>query len=349
MADRLTCMRILAITNMFPTSRAPASGVFIEEQIKGLRTRGLDVQVFFVDRRREGPSIYYRMEPLLRHALADFGPDLIHVMYGGVLAAQVTAASGLPPVLVTFHGSDLLGENFSGPVRKIISRYGVHCSRKAARKARGVVVVARHLMGALGPRVERDKVRIIPCGIDLERFKPLARTECCHRLGWCAEEFHILFASSSGDPVKRPQLARAAAARLARERAGVNFHLLSGVPNNEVPFHLNASDVLLLTSRHEGSPTVVKEALACGLPVVSVPVGDVAERIGGVHGCHLAKPDATDLAWKLDLVYQDRRRLDCREKLKALSIEAAAAELEQFYRELAPMAGQIEEAVAAAA
>jgi len=58
---------------------------------------------------------------------------------------------------------------------------------------------------------------------------------------------------------------------------------------------LNASNVLLLTSLHEGSPTVVKEALACGLPVVSVDVGDVAERIEGIEGCHLAV--ATPETW----------------------------------------------------
>jgi glycosyltransferase involved in cell wall biosynthesis len=270
----------------------------------------------------------------MEREVSGFGPDLIHVMYGGVMAHQVTAARGLPPVIVTFHGSDLLGENRSGWVRKLISRYGVCCSRSAARRAQGVVVVARHLLRALGKQVDPAKIRVIPCGIDLERFRPLRQDQCQARLRWESNEFHILFASSAGDPVKRPELAQAAAANLERRKGRVRFHLLSGVPNCDVPFWINASDVLLLTSEHEGSPTIVKEALACGLPIVSVPVGDVPERIGDVPGCHLAPPDPVELAEKMALVYEHGQRLDCRHKLQALSCETIAARLEDFYREV---------------
>jgi glycosyltransferase involved in cell wall biosynthesis len=327
-------MRVLAVTNIFPAPDSPASGVFIGEQVSGLRSRGIEVQVLMVNRRREGPWIYYRMETKLRKAMAEFAPDLIHVMYGGVMAAQVTAKPGLPPVVVTFHGSDLLGENLSGWIRKFVSRYGVYCSRRAARRAQGVVVVARHLLRALGKRVDTGKIRLIPCGINVDRFKPLGQQECRERLGWAADAFYILFASSAGDPVKRPQLAQAAAERLARERSGVQYRVLAGVPNNEVPLWLNASDVLLLTSRHEGSPTIVKEALACGLPVVSVPVGDVLERIGNINGCYLAEPEPGDLSRKLSLAYERRTRVDCRESLRELSLQAVARKLEEFYAEL---------------
>jgi glycosyltransferase involved in cell wall biosynthesis len=255
-------------------------------------------------------------------------------MYGGVMAGQVTQQRRLPPAIVTFHGSDLLGENLSGLARKIISHYGVHCSRKAARRAHGVIVVARHLLNALDRQVQPEKIRVIPCGIDLERFKPLDRNQCQAQLGWSASHFHVLFVSSSGDPVKRPELARAAAAHLGRKRGSVQFHMLAGVSNGEVPVWLNASDVLLLTSKHEGSPTIVKEALACGLPVVSVPVGDIPERITGIKGCYLAEPDPNDLGEKLDLVYQHRERLDCRAKLQNVSCGAIAAQLEEFYVEV---------------
>ena len=110
--------------------------------------------------------------------------------------------------------------------------------------------------------------------------------------------------------------------------------MLSGVSNDKVPVWLNASDVLLVTSKHEGSPTVVKEALASGLPIVSVPVGDIPERIAGVAGCYLAEPDPDDLAEKLDFVYQRRERLDCRDKLQKLSCGAVAATIEEFYGEV---------------
>src|SRR5438067_107150 len=332
-------MRVLAITNLYPTAESPGSGVFIAQQIESLRSRGIEVEVMFLDRRREGPWVYYRIGAALRRKVAEFVPDLIHVMYGGVMAAEVTRQRRLPPAIVNFHGSDLLGENLSGLLRKIISHYGVYCSRRAARRAQGTIVVARHLLNALDHRLNAAKIRVIPCGIDLERFKPLDRTQCQAQLGWSASHFHVLFVSSSDDPVKRPELARSAAAHLDSKRGLVQFHLLSGVSNNKVPVWLNASDVLLVTSQHEGSPTIVKEALACGLPIVSVSVGDIPERIADISGCYLATPNPNDLGEKLDLVYQRRQRLDCRDKLQNLSCGAIAATIEQFYVEILRRSG----------
>jgi glycosyltransferase involved in cell wall biosynthesis len=241
---------------------------------------------------------------------------------------------GLPPVVVTFHGSDLLGENLSGPWRKLISRYGVYCSRRAARKAHGVVVVARHLLDALRGAVSLEQVKVIPCGIDLERFRRMDPIVCRQRLGWPAGISHVLFATSAGDPVKRPWLARAAMEHLAADGIRAELHLLSGIPNSDVPVWINASDVLLLTSKHEGSPTIVKEALACGVPIVSVDVGDVGERIDGIKGCYLASAEPADLALRLRWVFERSRRLDCRGRLEELSCEVTAGKLKEFYGEI---------------
>jgi glycosyltransferase involved in cell wall biosynthesis len=327
-------MRVLAVTNLHPTLESPGGGAFIAQQIESLRSRGIEMEVMFLNRRRDGPWVYYRLGPALRRKVREFGPDLIHVMYGGVMAAEVTRQRCMAPAIVNFHGSDLLGENLSGPWRKIISQYGVYCSIKAARRAQGVIVVSRNLLHALDRRVSARKVRVIPCGIDLGRFKPLDRRLCQEELGWPASQFHVLFVSSSGDPVKRPELARSATEHLERKRGSVQFHMLSGVANHQVPIWLNASDVLLVTSKHEGSPTIVKEALACGLPIVSVAVGDISERIAGITGCYLADADPGDLGEKLDLIHQRREKLHCRDKLQKLSCGAIAATIEEFYVEV---------------
>ena len=201
-------MRILAVTNMYPSAAQPGSGVFVKEQIKGLCAIGLDVRVLFVDRRRDGASVYYRMGHRIANAIAEFDPDVIHVMYGGVMADQIVRHHHGRPTVVTFHGSDLLGENLSGWLRRTLSHYGVVCSRKAAKAADRVILVARHLVRALNSNVRADKIRVIPCGIDLERFKPMDSLSCKQRLGWDTGSFHVLFASSNGDPVKRPWLAK---------------------------------------------------------------------------------------------------------------------------------------------
>jgi teichuronic acid biosynthesis glycosyltransferase TuaC len=331
-------MRILAITNMYPSKESPGSGVFVEEQVKSLRTLGLEVRVLFVNRRREGAAVYYRMRRPIGHALAEFQPDLIHVMYGGVMAWQVVQHHHVRPILVTFHGSDLLGENLSGWMRKLVSGYGVLCSKRAARAADGVIVVARHLLRAL-PRIESEaKVRVLPCGIDLDRFRPLDTLACKRELKWNEDAFHVLFASGNGDPVKRPWLAREAVDQALTRGMSTELHCMTHVPHSQVPLWLNASDALLLTSDHEGSPTIVKEALACGLPIVSVPVGDVVERIGSIDGCHLAEPHASALAEKLLLVRERKNRVNARGQLDEISAASVAGRLKGIYEAMAPTA-----------
>jgi teichuronic acid biosynthesis glycosyltransferase TuaC len=324
-------MRILAVTNMYPSEGFPGRGVFVYEQIQSLIALGLSVRVLFVDRRREGPSAYYRMGSRLAEVFGEFDPDLVHVMYGGVMAERVVQQHHARPTLVTFHGSDLLGERLSGWARKLISLYGVWCSRRAAKAAEGIVVVARHLLRALPPAALAANVRVLPCGIDLDRFRPMDPQLCRRQLGWRSDSFHVLFASSNGDPVKRPWLANAAVEETLRRGIPAELHCMTGVPNSTVPVWLNASDALLLTSLHEGSPTIVKEALACGLPVVSVDVGDVAERVETIEGCYLAQPEPADLASKLSLVHQRRARLDCRNRLEELGVQNVARRLQVLY------------------
>lgn len=326
-------LSILTVTNMYPTGTHPAQGVFVEQQIKGLRAIGLPVEVFHVDRAAQGMGVYFRMLKPLAAAVAATRPALLHVMYGGVMADRVTRWNTQCPTIVTFHGSDLLGENLSGRWRKLISHYGVHCSRRAAGKAQGVILVAQRLKPALPAGLDETKVRVIPCGIDLDRFQPMDKAACQRHLGWSAGCFHVLFPSNNRDPVKRPWLAAAAVAVLNGAGVPTELHCLRGVANPEVPTWMNASDALLLTSAHEGSPTVVKEALACGVPVVSLDVGDVAERIEGIAGCHLAVPEPADLAAKLRMVQRTDCRVSAREKMQELSIRNVALTLERFYRE----------------
>jgi glycosyltransferase involved in cell wall biosynthesis len=270
----------------------------------------------------------------ISEAVDAFKPDVIHVMYGGVMADQIVRHHHVCPIVVTFRGSDLLGENLSGWMRKIVSHYGVICSRRAAHEADGVVVVARHLIGALNGTAKPEKIRVIPSGIDLNRFKPMDSLACKNKLGWKLESFHVVFASSSGDPVKRPRLAQAAVEHSKRLGCPAEFHFITGIPSSEVPLWMNAADALLMTSLHEGSPNVVKEALACGLPVVSVEVGDVVEQINGMEGCHLSAPEPAALASQLRSVWMRGKRLDCHEKREDLSALSVAWKLEQFYKEI---------------
>ena len=326
-------MKILAITNMYPKPETPALGVFVKQQIEGLRHIGLDVDVLVVERREKGMGSYFTMEEKLRHHIRQFDPDLVHIMYGGVLAERVTRMNTDIPFVVSFCGSDLFGEHLSGSLRRIAGDCGVFASYIAAWRADGIIVKSRNLYEALPPTIDRSKVRIIPNGIDLERFRALDRMDCRKTLGWSLNKFHVLFPTTNGDPVKRFALARAAIEVANESGLNAEIHQLKGVAHEQVPVWLNASDVVLLTSLHEGSPNIVKEALGCNVPIVSVDVGDVRERINGIEGCYIALPDPCDLGVKLGLVKSMGKRIAGYGRVQELSLEHISLSIRNFYQE----------------
>lgn len=319
---------------MFPSADFPASGTFVEQQVKGLREVGVSVDVMVVDRAGRGVQAYLSLGRQLRRSLAESRPDIVHVMYGGIMAWMVARQVRTKPTVISFCGSDLLGERLSGRVRRFVSGVGVLASHRAARRASGIVVKSNNLERALPATVHREKVRVIPNGIDLELFRPLDRDTCRTKLGWEPDRFHILFPTNCGDPVKRFGLAKAAVEEANRAGLNATIHELRGVRHSEVPAWLNASDVVLLTSLHEGSPNVIKEALACNVSVVSVDVGDVAERIRGIDGCYIAVPEPMDLASKLLLVHSGGPRIKGRDAMQALSLQCVGEQLRDFYTDV---------------
>src|SRR5262249_21571513 len=198
-------MRILALTNMYPTPQNPSAATFVEQQIKGLRHIGLDVEVIFVDRAQHGISAYWGLGSKLLSKIKELRVNLVHVMYGGIISYQATRIAANTPTIVTFHGSDLFGECLSGMTRRMSAGIGVLASWAAARRASGIVTVSESLKRSLPEDVDRGKVRVIPCGIDIGLFKPLDRNVCRNKLGWQPNTFHILFAANTDNPIKRPE------------------------------------------------------------------------------------------------------------------------------------------------
>jgi glycosyltransferase involved in cell wall biosynthesis len=258
-------------------------------------------------------------------------------MYGGIMADIVTKAlQNTPtPVVVSFCGSDLLGEHLNGMVRKITNHiFGVMASHRAARRAHGIIVKSRNLQNALPRAEDRKRARILANGVSLDRFQPLDRRECREKLGWEPNRFLVLFPTNAGDRRKRLWLAEGAV-RVAKE-SGIDIELveLKGVPHAEVGVWINASDVVILTSQHEGSPNVVKEALACNVPIVSVDVGDVVERLEGIAGCYIAEENERDLGDKLRKVHDGMRVVEGRDKVLELTLERVAERVKAFYEEV---------------
>lgn len=331
-------MRVLVVTNMYPTETSPWSGTFVRQQVESLQGSGVDVDLLFLDRLRDGRGVYRGLARRVLRRAVETRADVVHVMYGGVMAESVARARLRVPVVVSYCGSDLLGDPEAKRVRRISSGLGVLASRRAARRAAGVIVKSENLRRALPP-LDPRRVWLIPNGVDLQRFRPRDGEACRRELGWDPQTRHVLFPSRPENRVKRFTLAREAVERLTRAGRPVRLHVLDRVSHDRVSIYLNASDCLLMTSEHEGSPNIVKEALACNRPVVSVDVGDIRERIEGVPGCSIAAGRAEDLAAALEAAFAlGRSSANAngspeigRDRMRALSLDAVAARIGAVY------------------
>ena len=303
-------LRVLVVTNMFPTEADPAFGTFVGEQVDSLRRLGVDVDVLFINP-REGKSSYLRGPAWLRRQMAARPYDLIHAHY--VFCGLIAATQRRLPVVLTHHGIEVL-TGWTAPL-----------SRWAARLAQ-VTIVTSPQMAERMP----GEVIVAPCGIDLDLFTPISQEEARRELGLPAARRLVLFAGELRSE-KRIEIARAAVERLNETEGDVELVIAAGQPHERVPLFMSACDVLVLVSDYEGSPMVVKEAMACGLPIVATDVGDVSTVIGDTEGCYLCRQDVDDVTGKLRQALAFGRRTDGRSHVTHLSQRAIAERLVGIY------------------
>jgi len=213
-------------------------------------------------------------------------------------------------------------------------------SHLAALRASRIICVSQQLAGRLWWC--RRKVAVVPSGVDLDLFFPIDRSAARDRLGWGRDERVVLFAAGASPAVKRLDLAEASMTH-ARELAGaVRFVVLRGdVPHQEMPFYLSGADCLLFTSDYEGSPDIIKESLVCNLPVVSVDVGDVPERLGGVHPSTVVAREPRALGTAVARVVSCAQRSNGRERTREISAEVVRDRIMLIYRQVVTKNGRV--------
>jgi glycosyltransferase involved in cell wall biosynthesis len=308
-------LRVLVLTNMFPTSAEPWFGVFVSDQTADLRSAGVDLEVLAFDARSSRLE-YLTAARRLRHALRDGQFDIVHAHYG--LAGAVAATQRRVPVVTTFHGSDALARG-ERPISWVVAR---------RTQPIAVATVVADSLGLHGAPV-------IPCAVDTELFAPADRAQARSLLGWPADGAHVLFPAARRDPTKRPKRADlfdAAVRHVRRRLPGVRAVSLDGLSRTQVAAAMSAADVMLMTSDWEGSPVTVKESLACATPVVSVPVGDVAEVIRGLPGCAISAREPAALAAAVLRAVESPRSAALRDRALTYGRGATAARIIDVYR-----------------
>ncbi len=321
MTPKALSPRVLWVT---PKPESKASMIFVERQIESLLAAGVGGRTFHL-KSRTAPGMVFREWRRLREEIREFHPEIVHAQYGTATALLSVVATRLP-LIVTFRGSDLNPDTAKGRVR---CWFGRLMSQIAACRAARVICVSEQLVGRLW--WGKSKVTIVTSGIDCRVFCPRPRGEARAALGWGADERIVLF-NGSHRPLKRPDLARAAV-EVARGKCGpVRLVELDGTQTPDlIPVMMNAADCLIVTSDHEGSPNVVKEAIACGLPVVSRDVGDVRQRLGKVAPSQVTGDSPRELGEALAEILRCPVRSNGPQAVGEFSLDAIAAKIIAVY------------------
>lgn len=326
-------LRVLHATNMYPTLADPAYGAFVAAQVQSLSEAGVRVQLEFIDGRASGAAYVAGLRRINRLSRSG-GFDVVHAHYG--LTGFVAAFQRLP-LVVTYYGDDLLGT----PDRRGRRDRGVTwksrlirgLGARAARRADALICMSDEMRAALPRAADRARAHVIPNGVDLGRFAPGERALARARLGLAPAERLVLFPNTPDEPRKRLDRAEASLRRLAADGVAARLWVVTRVPHDQMPDHYRAADCLLLTSDWEGSPNVVKEALCCDLPVVSVDCGDVAHWLALAPGCELVERDPAAIAAALARLLRRGAGVDGAAARRELDVHRVAERVVAVYHE----------------
>jgi teichuronic acid biosynthesis glycosyltransferase TuaC len=296
---------------MYPSPEHPALGSFVRDQVRALtRLSGVDVEVFAFD--PGGPGAYLRAGADLRRRYRARRFDVVHAHFG--LTAWPAMAVRADRHAVTLHGTDI-----AHPRSRAITFAALPFLDLVA-------TVSEPLAREVPRRAVRGRSAVLPCGVDVERFKPLPRGEARRALGLDEEGPYLLFPASPARREKRHDRAAAVA-------GDVPLLVLDGVDPAEVPLWVNAASAVLVPSEREGFGLAVLEALACDVPVLATPVGIAPEALAAIEGAHCGPFDRDQWRAKLaPLLAQQEPRVAGRARAEQFSAERMAAHVLDVWR-----------------
>lgn len=302
-------MKVLIVCSRNSGKIAP----YIQEQGKALANSGITVDFFAI--KGKGFLGYLKNRKGLLDSIQRYMPDIIHAHYG--LSGLLANTQLKVPVITTYHGSDINVRTIYllSRLNMILSAHNIFVSEKNRQKSD----LARNQS-------------LIPCGVDINLFQQINKVEARQQLSLNADKKYILFAGAFSNSVKNPNLAKSAVSFFQ----DTELIELNGYSRHEVALLLNAVDMLLLTSFSEGSPQIIKEAMACNCPIVSVPVGDVEDVISGIAGCYISSYQLPDIVTKIKQAFALGERTKGRNRIieMGLDIDSITQKIQNVYNKI---------------
>ena len=291
---------------------------FVNSQFESLKQQGVDMHLFPII--GKGWKAYAQSLPQLRNLIKKERPDIVHAHYSicGVVAAM--ACVGLrTKVVVSILGSFPHKSFKLYWVRFFVKHVWDSTITKSQRTSNQLAI----------------DLPVIPNGVNLSQFYLIDKEEARRMLGLANNKRYVIFVS---DP-KRPEKNFALAQKSVELINDNNVELVPvyNKPHDEIVKYMCAADVLVLTSLNEGSPNVVKEAMACNCPIVSTDVGDVSWITNGVEGTYVAKTfSPKDMASLVQKALDFKGRTRGRERLLEfdLTTEKTAQKVVAIYKDV---------------
>jgi glycosyltransferase involved in cell wall biosynthesis len=267
---------------LFVSSGNSKNGVspIIKSQAESLMKQGVSISHYLI--RGKGVFGYLKNILPIKKIIKKGGYDVIHAHYS--MSAFIATFAGSNPLVVSLMGSDVKSDKYFKIFIKIFKKISWIKT----------IVKSEDMKKSL----KIDDVVVLPNGVDINFFKNHDRNDALKKTSWNPDKRHVLFAANPLRPEKNFKLAKEAMKLL--KTPGTELHYLEDVPHERMPCLLNAADLVLLTSKYEGSPNVIKEAMACNAPIVSTNVGDVDWLLRGLNGCYVASDSPVDLASAID-------------------------------------------------
>lgn len=321
-------LKVLHIAAGLSSPEHPYHQPFIKSQINSLKKEGIDCGVYEI-KSFNSKLEYFTSIRRIRNLLKQVHYDVVHAHYSYCGFTAYFAAKN-KPIVLSLMGSDILGTpNFSGrlttrgKIDKIISTH-------IAKRMDHIIVKSRNMKNRLKVNVP---ISVVPNGIDLDIFKPMDMYEARRKLRLNENHFIVLFLGNFNQPVKNFNLVKDSFNKFKNSSKHDNLVLLTpfGLNQQEVIDHMNASNVLMLTSFWEGSPNVVKEAMACNLPIIATDVGDVRDVLDDAENCFVVNFSVSEIVEKLDHIYKNNTKSNGRDKINQLRSDLVAKRLIKVY------------------
>jgi teichuronic acid biosynthesis glycosyltransferase TuaC len=299
-------MKILFVCKhkeFFPGNMIP----FNWEYICTLRKKGIQVEVNTI---KGGMFSYFRNIFLINRILRKGCFDVVHASYG--LSGLTIAFQKSTPSIITFVGSDL----YNKKLRKLAKYF-------LLKRINASVFVSRNLFELAG---KPQNGNILPFGVDFEKFFPQDKMHCRKELNMDLGGKYILFAGRFDREEKNHPLAIDSIDKVSLQ--DVHLIELKKVPEDKMNLLFNACDICLMTSQREGSPQVIKEAMACNKPIVSTDVGDVRWITGEIDGHYISSDDPVEIASNIEKAFQyidSHKFTEGRNRLEDLNIDILSA------------------------